>query len=55
MNGNPANIYLFKVNNRNIRKTGKICQKLTAVNFFIKFQTVAFQKLLTFNIIHTFL
>ena len=25
----PANIYLFKVNNRNIRKICKICSKLT--------------------------
>ena len=26
---NPANIYLFKVNNRNIRKRPVICSKLT--------------------------
>ena len=26
---NPANIYLFRVNNRNTRKRGKICSKLT--------------------------
>ena len=25
----PANIYLFKVNNRNTRKRSKICSKLT--------------------------
>ena len=25
----PANIYLFKVNNRNTRKRCKICSKLT--------------------------
>ena len=25
----PANIYLFKVNNRNIRKSCEICSKLT--------------------------
>ena len=26
---NPANIYLFKVNNRNTRKRYEICSKLT--------------------------
>ena len=48
MGGNPANIYLFKVNNRNIKKTGEICQKLTVVNFFTKFQTIALSKIVNF-------
>ena len=26
---NPANIYLFKINNRNTRKRSEICSKLT--------------------------
>ena len=26
---NPANIYLFKVNNRNTRKSSEICLKVT--------------------------
>ena len=29
MRSNPANIYLFKVNNRNTRKRCDICSKLT--------------------------
>ena len=29
MNSFPANIYLFKVNNRTTKKWGEICSKLT--------------------------
>ena len=40
----PGNIYLFKVNNRNIRKKCEICSKLTMKNDVV----------LTLNICHTF-
>ena len=42
----PANIYLFKVNNRNTRKSCEICSKLT-----IKLTVFL---LLTLNIFHVF-
>ena len=29
LSNNPANIYLFKVNNRNARRRCEICSKLT--------------------------
>ena len=31
LNNGPANIYLFKVNNRNTRKRCKVCSKLTTI------------------------
>ena len=31
INNGPANIYLFKVNNRNTRKMCKVCSKLTII------------------------
>ena len=50
-----ANIYLFKVNNRNIRKNCEVCSKLAiqkhqndAIDFVLVFL------LLTLNIFHTF-
>ena len=47
---NPANIYLFKVTNRDARKRNKGCSKLA-----IKHQhDVVVFLLLTFNIIHNF-
>ena len=47
---NPANIYLFQVNNRNIRKRCEICLKLT-----IKTPDIVLVVLLsTLNIFHTF-
>ena len=42
----PANIYLFKVNNRNISKRCEICSKLTIEHIA--------NLLLTLNIFHTF-
>ena len=45
----PANIYLFKVNNSNIRKRCEICSKKT-----IKIDVVLVFLLLTLNIFHIF-
>ena len=44
----PTNIYLFKVNNRNTKKSCEICSKLIIKTVVL----VSF--LLTFNIFHTF-
>ena len=44
----PANIYLFKLNNRNTRKKWKICSKLTVTNVFLVLLS------LTLNLFHTF-
>ena len=48
---NPAGIYLFKVNNRNSRKSCEICSKLTikrrrSVVFIIKYEHVSYVFLL---------
>ena len=45
---NPANIYLFKANNRNTRKRCEICSKLT-----IKTSEQLVFLLLTLNVFHT--
>ena len=37
---NPANIYLFKANNRNARKRCEICSKLTIKTHFTPFSSV---------------
>ena len=47
----PGNIYLFKVNNRNTRKSCEICSKLTIQTP----EDVSGVFLLTLNIFHTFL
>ena len=43
---NPANIYFFKINNRNTRKSCEICSKLTI-------KTPELLTLLNLNIFHT--
>ena len=47
---NPANLYLFKTNNRNLSKRCEVCSKLrnNVVNVVLVFS------LLTLNILHTF-
>ena len=51
LTSNPANMYLFKVNNRNTRKKCEICSNL-AIKTPDAVVLVFF--LLTFNIFHTF-
>ena len=37
---NPANIYLFKINNRNTRKRCQICSNLTIITLVLSFITL---------------
>ena len=50
----PANIYLLKVNNRNIRTWCEICSKLT-IKTPERHHVVLLSLLLTLNIFHTLL
>ena len=52
---NPANIYLFKINNRKTNKRCGICSKLT-IKTHQKYATdiVLVSLLLTLNVFHTF-
>ena len=50
----PANIYLFKLNNRNTRKRCEICSKLTIKTPDDVIDVVLVFLLLTLNIFHTF-
>ena len=51
---NPANIYLFKVNDRNTRKRWEICSKLTIKTPERRHDVVLVFLLSTLNIFHTF-
>ena len=53
--GSPASIYLFKVNNRNTRKRGKISLKVNKKKHLNDVSdAVLVFLLLTFNILHIF-
>ena len=54
MKKHPANIYLVKVSNRNIRKRGEIGSKLTIKHKNEVVDVILVFLWLTFNIFHTF-
>ena len=41
-NPHPANIYLFKINNRNTRKRCKTCSKLTINVLIVNFEHISY-------------
>ena len=53
MNESPANIYLFKVNNRNTKKRCELCSKLT-MNTLERLHVILVFLLLTLNIFTPF-